>query len=266
MRDNALASALLKRGHDVVLMPIYTPTTTDETNVSTPHVFFGGVSVFLEQHVPFFRHTPAFLDRLWDSNAVLKLASKRQIKVDPAALGEMTVSMLKGTAGHQRKEVEKMQRWLRHEPRFDAVSLPFALLIGLAKPLRETLRAPIACTLQGEDLFLDQLPEPWRTQSLDLIRRAVPDVDVFISVSESYVELHVGLPRHSARQDQGRAARHQYGRPSAEGDANGAAVHRRILRSHRAGERPARAGGRVPAAARQSPACRRPGCSPAGTC
>ena len=198
LRDNALASALLKRGHDVVLMPIYTPTTTDETNVSTPHVFFGGVSVFLEQHVPFFRHTPAFLDSIWDSNTVLKLASKRQIKVDPATLGDMTVSMLKGTAGHQRKEVEKMQRWLKHERRFDAVSLPFALLIGLAKPLRETLRAPIACTLQGEDLFLDQLPEPWRTQSLDLIRRAVPDVDVFISVSESYVGFmseYLGIPR-----------------------------------------------------------------------
>jgi len=47
LRDNALAAALLRRGHDVVLMPVYTPTTTDEPNVSNPHVFFGGVSVFL---------------------------------------------------------------------------------------------------------------------------------------------------------------------------------------------------------------------------
>ena len=188
LRDNALAAALLRRGHNVVLMPIYTPTTTDEPNVSESHVFFGGVSVFLEQHVPIFRRTPAFLDRIWDSQAVLKLASKRQIKVDPAALGEMTVSMLKGLAGHQRKEVLKMLRWLEHEPRFDAVSLPFTLLVGLAKPLRDALKVPIACTIQGEDLFLEQLPEPWRTQSLDLIRRSVQDVDVFISVSEFYVD------------------------------------------------------------------------------
>jgi glycosyltransferase involved in cell wall biosynthesis len=187
LRDNALAAELRRRGHDIVLMPIYTPTTTDETNVSASHVFFGGVSVFLEQRVPLFRHTPAILDRLWDSNLVLRLASKRQIKVDPAALGDMTVSMLKGSAGHQRKEVEKMRRWLAHEPRFDLVSLPFTLLIGLARPLREALGAPIACTLQGEDLFLEHLPEPWRTQSLELIRRAVADVDVFVSVSESYV-------------------------------------------------------------------------------
>jgi glycosyltransferase involved in cell wall biosynthesis len=198
LRDNALAAALKRRGHDVVLMPIYTPTTTDETNVSDPHVFFGGVSVFLEQHVPLFRHTPAILDRLWDSTPVLKLASKRQIKVDPAVLGGMTVSMLKGEAGHQRKEVHKMLRWLAHEPRFDVVSLPFALLIGLARPLREAMRAPIACSLQGEDLFLDQLPQPWKDEAIDLIRSAVDDVDVFVSVSEKYVDVmsrYFGIPR-----------------------------------------------------------------------
>ena len=39
------------RGHDVVLMPVYTPTRTDERNVSEGHVFFGGISVYLEQHV-----------------------------------------------------------------------------------------------------------------------------------------------------------------------------------------------------------------------
>jgi hypothetical protein len=60
LRDNALATALMARGHDVVLMPIYTPTTTDEKNVSSTKVFFGGISVFLEQNVPLFRHTPAF--------------------------------------------------------------------------------------------------------------------------------------------------------------------------------------------------------------
>ena len=197
LRDNALATALLARGHDVLLQPIYTPTTTDEPNVSSPHVLFGGVSVFLEQHVPLFRYTPAFLDRLWDSNAALKLASKRQIKVDPHALGEMTVSMLRGVDGHQRKEVMKMLRWLQDQPKFDAVSLPFALLIGLARPLRDALKAPVVCTLQGEDLFLEGLPEPWRTEALKLIRASIDDVDLFISVSEGYVPFmsrYLGIP------------------------------------------------------------------------
>jgi len=197
LRDNALATALMARGHDVVLMPIYTPTTTDEKNVSSTKVFFGGISVFLEQNVPLFRYTPAFMDRLWDSEWVLKLAAKKQIKVDPTFLGAMTVSMLKGTEGFQKKEVAKMVEWLKHEPRFDLVSLPFALLISLAKPIKEALGCPVVCTLQGEDLFLDQLREPWKSESMALIRAAVPHVDHFVAVSDYYAKFMVqyfGIP------------------------------------------------------------------------
>ncbi|MDQ3171644.1 MAG: glycosyltransferase family 4 protein [Acidobacteriota bacterium] len=197
LRDNALASTLLARGHDVVLAPVYTPTLTDERNVSSGKVFFGGISVYLEQHVPLFRHTPWMLDRLWDWGPMLKFASKRQIKVDPALLGGMTVSMLQGAGGHQAKEVDKLLHWLRHEPRFDAISLPFTLLIGLARPLREALGVPIVCTLQGEDLFLENLHEPWKTQALDLIRRQVSDVDLFMPVSEYYKTFmggYLGIP------------------------------------------------------------------------
>ena len=51
LRDNALAAELIRRGHDVTLLPFYTPTLTDEANVSRQErVFFGGISVFLEQH------------------------------------------------------------------------------------------------------------------------------------------------------------------------------------------------------------------------
>jgi glycosyltransferase involved in cell wall biosynthesis len=202
LRDNALAAALKDRGHDVMLAPIYTPTTTDEPNVSSPHVFFGGVSVFLEQHVPLFRHTPAFLDRLWDNQTVLKLASKRQIKVDPHVLGAMTVSMLEGLQGHQRKEIVKMLRWLEDLPPFDVVNLPFTLLIALAKPLKDQMKVPVACTLQGEDLFLDNLHEPWRTQSMNLIRRHLDDVDRYIAVSDYYVDFmakYFGLDRDRVR-------------------------------------------------------------------
>jgi glycosyltransferase involved in cell wall biosynthesis len=186
LRDNSLAAALRARGHDVVLTPLYTPTNPDTPNVSSPRVFFGGISVYLEQHVPLFRHTPEFLDRIWDSGAALQLASKRQIRVAPATLGEMTVSMLRGVGGFQRKEMAKLLRWLRREPRFDSITLPNSLLIGLAKPLREALEVPVVCVLQGEDLFLDGIKEPWRSQALDLIRRAIDDVDVFIAVSDYY--------------------------------------------------------------------------------
>jgi glycosyltransferase involved in cell wall biosynthesis len=197
LRDNALAAELLARGHEVLLTPVYTPTRTDERNVSGRQVFFGGISVFLEQHAPVFRHTPRFLDRLWDSEWALRLATKRQIKVDPSSLGELTVSMLRGERGFQRKEIAKLLDWLTTEPRFDVVNLPYALLLGLAEPIKRALKAPICCTLQGEDLFLDGLGEPYRTQSLDLIREAAAHVDAFLPVSRYYLGYmpgYLGIP------------------------------------------------------------------------
>jgi glycosyltransferase involved in cell wall biosynthesis len=189
LRDNSLARELLARGHDVLLMPLYTPTNTDEPNVSGNRVFFGGVSVYLQEYVPFFRRTPWLLDRLWDSKWMLKAVSRRSIKTDPRMLGRMTVSMLQGADGHQRKELDKLLHWLRSEPAPDVVVLPNSLLIGLARPIREALRRPVCCVLQGEDLFLDGLQEPYRARALELIASQVGHVDAFLAVSEFYVDV-----------------------------------------------------------------------------
>ena len=202
LRDNALAAEMLRRGHEVLLTPVYTPTRTDERNVSQHQVFFGGISVFLEQHSPVFRHTPRMLDRLWDSGWALRLATKRQIKVDPKKLGALTVSMLRGERGFQRKEIGKLLDWLKTERRFDVVNLPYSLLLGLAGPIKRALKAPLCCTLQGEDLFLEGLSEPYRQQSLDLIRECSVHVDAFLPVSRYYADYmprYLGVPRSKMR-------------------------------------------------------------------
>ena len=188
LRDNALATELIAQGHQVTLVPIYTPTLTDEPNVSQEKVFFGGISVCLQQHSAIFRVMPRFLDRLWDSSFALKLAAKRSIPTNPGFLGALTVSTLKGEGGFQRKEVRKLTDWLRTEPLPDVVSLPHALLIGLAEPVRRALNRPVICTLQGEDLYLDGLLDPWRAQAIGLIRDQVRHVDTFIAVSDYYAE------------------------------------------------------------------------------
>jgi glycosyltransferase involved in cell wall biosynthesis len=202
LRDNAMATELLARGHDVLLLPVYTPTFTDEPNVSRDHVVLGGISAYLEQYVPFFRKTPRWLDRLWDSKAVLSLASRKSISTDPKMLGEMTVSVLKGEDGFQRKEIDKLIDWLKTEPLPDVINLPYSLLIGLAEPLKRALNRPVLCTLQGEDLFLDGLTEPYRTQAKDLIRKQLDHVDLFLSVSEYYAEFmpkYLGIPAEKIR-------------------------------------------------------------------
>lgn len=202
LRDNAMATELLARKHDVLLLPVYTPTFTDEPNVSSDHVVLGGISAYLEQYVPLFRRTPKWLDRLWDSKLVLSLASRRSISTNPKMLGEMTVSVLKGEDGFQRKEIDKLIDWLKNEPPLDIINLPYTLLIGLAKPLKEALNVPIVCTLQGEDLFLDGLQEPYREEALQLIRNQIPNVDAFLSVSEYYADFmpwYLGIPKEKIR-------------------------------------------------------------------
>ena len=185
LRDNTLAMALRAAGHDVQLIPTYTPTRTDEANLSQDRVFLGGINVFLQQHLALFRRTPWVLDRLLDSPALLRLATRWGVSVDPAQLGAMTVSMLHGPDGFQRKEIEKLVRYLADEMQPEIVTLPNSLLIGLAPAIKAGLRGvPVCCTFQGEELFLDSLGEPYRAKALDLIREHAALIDAFIAVSQ----------------------------------------------------------------------------------
>lgn len=186
LRDNALAAELIRQGHDVTLLPFYTPTLTDEENVSRQEqIFFGGISVYLEQHMPWFRHG-TFLDRILDAPNVIKAFTSGSIAVDPKQLGALTVSTLKGINGHQRKEIDKLIEFVREEPSPDLVNIPYTLLICLAAPLKRALNRPIVVTLQGEDLFLEALPEPYKTEAIDLVRAQIADVDMFVAVSDYY--------------------------------------------------------------------------------
>lgn len=183
-RDNALAAELLKRGHDVTLQPVYTPTLTDEPNVSSRRVLFGGISVYLQQHSALFRKTPRLLDRLWDSPGVIRAFASRSVSTDPRLLGDLTISMLEGERGVLRKEFEKLLEWIADEPIPDVINLPNSLLIAMAAPLKAALNRPVCCTLQGEELFLDGLTPPYRDRAIALIRAHADQVDGFMAVSE----------------------------------------------------------------------------------
>jgi glycosyltransferase involved in cell wall biosynthesis len=187
-RDNGLARELLARGHDVTLVPVYTPTRTDEENVSRPDVLFGGISVYLQQYSSLFRKTPRFLDRLWDSPRVIGAFAGRAVSADARLLGEMTISMLQGERGVLKKEFDKLLEWTRGEPLPDVINLSNSLLISLAAPLRRALQRPVFVTLQGEELFIDGLVAPYRANALTLIREQVSHVDGFIAVSDYCAE------------------------------------------------------------------------------
>jgi len=189
MRDSALVQALRRAGVDAVMVPMYLPMFTDGNPVpaDTP-VFFGGINVWLQQQVPFFRKTPRWLDRLFDSMWMLKRAARMEGTTSPAGLGAMTLSMIEGSAGNQRKEVERLVQWLAAHERPDRIHISNALLIGLAGELKARLDVPVVCSLQDEDGWLDEINPPFNEACWEAIRARTGDVDRFVAVSHWFAD------------------------------------------------------------------------------
>jgi glycosyltransferase involved in cell wall biosynthesis len=186
LHDNTLAAALMELGEDVLLVPTYTPVRTDETDVSLKRIFFGGINVYLQQKSAVFRHTPWWLDRLLDHPALLEVVSQSASSVDPTQLGDMTVSMLRGESGRQRKEVEKLVVWLVTDVRPDVVHLSNSMQLGLARMLRERGGPPVVCQLSGEDIFLEKLRPPYYEEARAVLRERAADVDAFVAINHYY--------------------------------------------------------------------------------
>ncbi|HEX5446597.1 MAG TPA: glycosyltransferase family 4 protein [Pirellulales bacterium] len=189
MRDNTLAAALVRLGCDVQLIPLYTPIRTDEEDVSIDRVFFGGVNVYLQQQVPLFRYLPGFLVRWLDHPRLLGGVGRLGIKTSGRQLGALAVSVLRGEHGRQRGEVLRLVEWLAGHIRPQLVNLSNLLIAGCVPTLKRKLQAPVLVTLQGDDLFLDELPEPYQSQALGELRRLAAEVDGFLVFSQYYADL-----------------------------------------------------------------------------
>ncbi|QEL16965.1 glycosyltransferase family 4 protein [Limnoglobus roseus] len=188
MRDNTLVGALNKIGHDALLIPTYTPIRTDEDDSSQKRVFFGGINVFLQQKSWLFRKTPWLLDRLLDYPRLLKWVSRFAVRTPYSVLGALTVSMLKGEDGFQKKELAKLVAYLRDDVKPDVILLTNALLSGILPALKVALSVPVLVTLQGDDIFLDALPEKDRGACVDLIRENLMFATATISTSRFYAD------------------------------------------------------------------------------
>lgn len=188
LHDNTLAAALQRQGHEVALIPTYTPVRTDEHDVSIDRVFYGALNVYLEQKWRFFEHSPRLLHWLLDRRPVLNWISRfaGSSATQGATLGALTLSMLQGENGHQHDELERLVSWLSDEYQPQLVHITNSMLLGMARRIKSRLGVPVVCSLQGEDLFLDEIVEPYRTQVHDEIRRRAADVDAFIAPSRYY--------------------------------------------------------------------------------
>ena len=185
--DAALARALIAQGHDMQVVPLYTPLRLDQNlAAATAPVFLGAINAYLQQLSPVFARFPAFLTHALDHPSLLNWVSKFAVRTKPAQLGPMTVSVLAGTEGRQRGELRKLMDFLRAQPPPDLISITNSLLSALAPEVKRDFGAPVVCGLQGEEGFVAGLPELFRAQAHELMRDHARHVDLFVAPGEAY--------------------------------------------------------------------------------
>lgn len=193
LRDNALARAMIELGHEVTFIPTYTPLRLDEDGVEHTSVFLGGVQVFLEDKLPSVRRPGGLLRRALGSERLLRWVSRMSASSRPEKLGRLTVSMLRGSDGNLRTSFLELIEWLGDHARPDVVHLSNSLLSGLAPEIAQAIGVPVTCGLSGEDVFLEGLAEPHRSQAFALVAERGTAIDRFIAPSRAYADRMVEL-------------------------------------------------------------------------
>jgi glycosyltransferase involved in cell wall biosynthesis len=190
LRDGTVVRTIRARGHDMLMVPLYLPLRVEQAvpGAQAP-MFFGGINVYLQQRWSLFRHTPRWLDALLDSRALLRRVARKAGMTKSSVLGESTLSMLRGADGLQVKELDRLVDWLADQPRPDVVCLSNALLSGLIPRIRERLGAPVVCTLQDEDGFIDALGPPYAEKAWELLRGLAKQTGAYIAVSRYYADV-----------------------------------------------------------------------------
>ena len=189
MRDNQLIESLRSLGHDVKMAPMYLPLNVDVHGLmgDTP-VFYGAINVYLKEKLPIYRRAPLWVEKLLNSESLLQMASKKAGSTRAEGLEEMTMSTLLGEEGGQASELAHLVSYLKEHIKPDVVHLSNALLLGLARRLKNDLGAAVVCSLQDENEWIDPMRPEYRGKVWDLMAERAKDVDAFIAASNFYAQ------------------------------------------------------------------------------
>lgn len=187
-RDDELLKSLLVLGHDVRKVPMYLPSNLEMNGkIADTPVFYGAINVYLKEKLPFYRHAPVWLERIFDFYPLLNMAAKKSGSTRATGLEEMTISMLQGEKGRQATELDHLIKYIRKEINPDIVHLSNALLLGLVHRLKNDLRTRVICSLQDENEWIDQMNDHYQRKIWNLMAEKATDVDFFITASDYYL-------------------------------------------------------------------------------
>jgi glycosyltransferase involved in cell wall biosynthesis len=187
-RDDELLTSLLVLGQDVRRVPMYLPSGYNHTGVPGTPVFYGAINLYLREKMPLYRYAPSWLERAFDSQAMLRYAAKKSGSTSASGLESMTISMLHGEEGRQAAELDNLIQYLHEEIKPDVVHLSNALLLGLARRIKHDVGARVVCSLQDENEWVDEMDGSQQTVVWDLMGEKAREVDLFIATSRYYSE------------------------------------------------------------------------------
>jgi glycosyltransferase involved in cell wall biosynthesis len=186
LRDSAYVGSLRRAGHDAVTLPMYLPLTMhgNRSQEEIP-VFYGAVGIYMRQF-PLLRNMPGWLEHLFNSRPMLKYAAMKAGSTRAHGMEGLTESMLLGSEGHQNHELQELVGFLKNTLKPDVVHFSNALLLGMAKKIREEVGVPVVFSLQDEDVWVDAMEPAYCEKIWNLMAEKVRDADAFIAVSNYF--------------------------------------------------------------------------------
>lgn len=185
LRDSHIVKALKTLNHESLFLPVYLPLSLNNSENNNTPVFYGAVNIYLKQY-KLFRKIPRWLYNFFNSKPILRFAAKKSGSTRAAGLENMTISMLEGADGQQAKELDEIIEYLKNTEKPDIVHLSNSLLLGMAAKIRSELKIPVICSLQDEDVWIDDMSSEYQVRLWNLMAQKACDVDAFIAVSSYF--------------------------------------------------------------------------------
>jgi len=165
-------------------VPLYLPPDSENIrNGFEKEVFFGAISMYLREKVRIFKNMPVFLEKLVNSNPLLKLAANQAGTTRTEGLEDLTLSMIEGDNAFRKHEVDRLVKYLVAGGKPDVIHLSNALILGLARQLKQRMNVKIVCSLLNEDDWIDDMAEPYQSNAWKMIAKEAHYVDSFITPS-----------------------------------------------------------------------------------
>jgi glycosyltransferase involved in cell wall biosynthesis len=161
------------------------------------NVFFGAISLYLREKIPFLEQMPSFMDRILDSGPLLKIAAKQAGTTRTEGLEHLTLNMIDSNQSSRDNEVNRLVRYMVAQGKPDIIHLSNALIIGLARQIKSLTDVKVVCSLQNEDDWINDMAEPYQSLAWKMIAKESENIDAFISPSVYYRNFFIsktGLP------------------------------------------------------------------------